>query len=223
MEGKPPTKADLSRTSVGYVEAASWATLKLRMNALRCGTTSGSESTARSSWFTSCGVSRRIRSSASTARARSIAAPRTKDVRSCCCTLAAARTVSSASGLSRRLIRADLASGMASASFSWRRLDLYVYETYKSTTRRGELVRRRCITSAASWHRLRAGAWYLLSRSSKGLGFFWVLCFRGCSIPPPGQAPSMTTSARWSGWSPSFSPTPGTSYARSPSGNSAGS
>lgn len=106
------------RRRQGYLETAFRPALNFWMKALSWGTTSGSESSARSSWFTSCGVSRRIRSSASTARERSIAAPKTNDVRSCCCTLAAARTVSRASGLSRRLIRADFASDMTDASFS---------------------------------------------------------------------------------------------------------
>jgi len=115
------------------LETASLPSLILRIKALSWGMTSGSESSARSSWLISCGVSLKSRSSASTARARSIAAPKTNDVRSCSCRTAAALIASRDSGFSRRLMRADLASDMTYTPFSRTRTSLYVSETYRST------------------------------------------------------------------------------------------
>src|SRR5665648_773913 len=78
-----------------------------RISRASSGTTRGSASSAVSICATSVGVSSSRRSSTNTARARSIAAPSTKDVTSCCWALAASRMDSSASGEIRMFRRAE--------------------------------------------------------------------------------------------------------------------
>src|SRR5665648_720693 len=78
-----------------------------RISRASSGTTRGSASSAASICATSVGVSCSSRSSTRTARARSIAAPSTKDVTSCCWALAASRMDSSASGEIRMFRRAE--------------------------------------------------------------------------------------------------------------------